>query len=268
MQLELVFFRWSHYNEKARWALDYKGLPYLPRRVLPGKHMAEAKRLTGQTAVPILIMNGRAIHDSTHIIEALEAAFPARPLYPRDPTLRARALELEEFFDEELGPHIRRVVIAACLPHTVYMAHLFDSEAPFVERWIYRGVLHAKKEAFASRMRTDAASVAHSWQKVEAAMDRLEREIQPGGYLAGSAFSVADLTAAALLSVAVLPPGFPCLPRKALPPEVLAIGERLQGRKAWHWTREIYARHRAAAPAVAGARSAALSPADPRTALP
>jgi glutathione S-transferase len=253
MHLELLFFRWSHYNEKARWALDYKGVPYAPRMLLPGKHMGLAKRLTGQTAVPILVMDGRAIADSTAIIAALEREFPQRPLYPRDPAARARALELEEFFDEELGPHIRRVVVAACLSHSVYMAHLFDSDAPFLERWIYRAVLHAKRAKFAERMKTDAQSVAHSWQKVEAALDRLERELQPNGYLTGTGFSVADLTAAAMLSVGVLPPGFPCLPTRPLPPAVQDIYDRLARRKTFHWARDIYARHRAAAPIAAGA---------------
>ncbi len=252
MQPELFFFRWSHYNEKARWALEYKGIRYVPHLLLPGKHMEVARRLTGRTTVPILVLDGKAIPDSTHIIAALEEAFPNRPLYPRDSAQRARALELEEFFDEELGPHIRRIVVAACLPHTVYMAHLFDSEAPFVSRWLYRGVMHFVKGRLAQRMKTDAASVEHSWQKVEAAVARLEHEIQPGGYLAGDAFGVADLTAAAMLSVGVLPPGFPCLPRKTPPAAVQAISERLQQHpKCWHWVRDIYARHRAA-PARSG----------------
>jgi glutathione S-transferase len=256
MHLELIYFRWSHYNEKARWALEYKGVPYARRTVLPGTHMEAARRLTGATMVPILVMDGRAINDSTRIIAALEERFPSRPLYPRDAALRARALELEDFFDEELGPHIRRVIVAACLPHTVYMAHLFDSDAPFAARWLYRAVLHARKGRFAERMQTDAATVARSWDKVEQAMDRLEREIRPSGYLVGNTFTVADLTAAAMLSIAVLPPEFPCLPRKPLPPEIRAVNERVQQHACWHWVRDIYQRHRAATAPVAALRSA------------
>ena len=47
------------------------------------------------------------IGDSTAIIAALEEAYPEPPLYPSGPGDRARALELEEFFDEELAPHLR-----------------------------------------------------------------------------------------------------------------------------------------------------------------
>ena len=35
---ELYDFRFSHYSEKARWALDFKGIPYTSRHLLPGFH--------------------------------------------------------------------------------------------------------------------------------------------------------------------------------------------------------------------------------------
>jgi glutathione S-transferase len=247
MQPELLYFRWSHYNEKARWALEYKGVPHVRRTLLPGKHREAAQRLTGQTALPILILHGNAIKDSTRIIEALEHAYPNPPLYPRDPGLRHRALELEEFFDEELGPHVRRVVFAACYPHSVYMAHLFDAdEKSFASRWLYRAMLHSLKSRLAGRLKIDPASIENSWHKITGALDRLEQEIQPNGYLAGDSFSVADLTAAAMLSVVALPPEFPCCPSRSLPQSVQDVMQRFVSRHAWQWTHDIYQRHRAA----------------------
>ena len=55
----------------------------------------------------MLQIDGRGIGDSTEIIAELEARFPEPPLYPADAEQRRRALELEDFFDEELGPHMR-----------------------------------------------------------------------------------------------------------------------------------------------------------------
>ena len=52
---------------------------------------------------------------------------------------------------------------------------------------------------------------------MRAALDRLEAELQPSGYLVGERFSVADLTAAALLAPVVLPPEFPYRPPGPLP---------------------------------------------------
>ena len=83
----------SHYNEKARWALDYKGVPHRRKAPMPMVHMAWAMAMTrgqGKT-FPILRLNGDTIGDSTRIIEALERDYPEPPLYPDDPDDRRRA---------------------------------------------------------------------------------------------------------------------------------------------------------------------------------
>jgi glutathione S-transferase len=82
----------SHYNEKARWALDYKGVPHKRKAPMPMAHMAWAVAMTrGQSKTfPILRLNGDTVHDSTKIIERLERDYPEPPLYPSDPR-RTRA---------------------------------------------------------------------------------------------------------------------------------------------------------------------------------
>lgn len=244
MQPELIYFRWSHYNEKARWALEYKGIGYKRRTLLPGKHVKIARQLTGQTALPILIQNGRATHDSTQIIRTLEVSHPERPLYPHDADQRKRALELEEYFDEELGLHTRRLVVAACLPHTVYMSHLFDAEAGLVERWIYRGMLSVLKKKLGRRIGVDTAALEQSRTKVANALDLIKAEIQPDGFLVGNAFSVADMTAAAMLSVLILPPEFPCLPSRALPRSVKELQDAYCNHPAARWAYDMYRDYR------------------------
>src|SRR5215211_284899 len=98
----------SHYNEKARWALDFKRVPHKRRAPMPLFGSAPAAvAMTRRPTFPVLRLDGRAIGDSTAIIAALEERFPEPPLYPADPADRERALALEDFFDEELGPHIR-----------------------------------------------------------------------------------------------------------------------------------------------------------------
>src|SRR3954452_21567856 len=99
----------SHYNEKARWALDYKGLPHRRRAPMPGVlHPVVALAKTRKPFLPILDVDGQTIGDSARIIEALERRYPEPPLYPSDPDERRRALELEDFFDEEVAPFVRR----------------------------------------------------------------------------------------------------------------------------------------------------------------
>src|SRR4051812_49810812 len=82
----------SHYNEKARWALDYKRIPHLRHAAIPGRHAKIARRLGGGRTFPVLELDGEAICDSTLIIEALERFEPDPPLYPADPDERRRAL--------------------------------------------------------------------------------------------------------------------------------------------------------------------------------
>jgi glutaredoxin len=67
----------SNYNEKARWALDYKGIPHIRRAEVPGQHAKLARRLTGESTFPVLVLDGEAIGDSTRIIEALERRWRA-----------------------------------------------------------------------------------------------------------------------------------------------------------------------------------------------
>ena len=69
------------------------------------------------------------ISDSSRIIEALEHAYPDPALYPADPDERRRALELEDYFDEELGPYIRRWIFHVILPYPKFVRAAFVSHA-------------------------------------------------------------------------------------------------------------------------------------------
>jgi glutathione S-transferase len=100
-------------------------------------------------------------------------------------------------------------------------------------------------------MGIDAARAAESRRKVEAAIDRIEHELQPSGYLVGDAFSVADLTAAALLSPVVLPREFPYVFPSPLPESVQRYRDSLADRRAVAWTEEMYRRHRGRSAEVA-----------------
>jgi glutathione S-transferase len=101
-------YTFSNFNEKARWALDFKQIPHRRRSLMPGgpRAMAFSRR---DGTLPVLDLDGERIVDSTRIIEALERRFPERPLYPEDPAERRQALELEDFFDEHAGHDMRRV---------------------------------------------------------------------------------------------------------------------------------------------------------------
>ncbi|TMB09596.1 MAG: hypothetical protein E6J71_27880 [Deltaproteobacteria bacterium] len=112
----LWHFPISHYNEKARWALDWKGIPHV-RCALALSYMPRALWATGQAKLPVLFLDGQAIADSTRIIEALERLQPEPALYPRDEAARRRALALEDFFDEEVGHAVRTAIVGPLFAH-------------------------------------------------------------------------------------------------------------------------------------------------------
>ena len=89
----------SHFNEKARWALDWKRVPHTRRSYLPGPHFPALRRLSGQSATPVLALDGEVVAGSAAIVDALERRFPERPLYPEDPAQRERALGIQRRFD-------------------------------------------------------------------------------------------------------------------------------------------------------------------------
>ena len=236
----------SNYNEKARWALDHKGIPHLRRAVEPKRHRAVARRLTGGTTstFPVLVVDGQAIGDSTAIIAALERRDPQRPLYPADPDARMRALELEDFFDEELGPYVRLLVVRHLLDEPDLFLGTFTPDMARPRRGVARAAFSVVRHRLHADFGIDEASVAGAYEKLDAAGARFRNELQPGGYLVGTRFTVADLTLAALVAPAVAPQEFPYAQPHRGHPVLEPVRAALTPSGILDWTRELYAFHR------------------------
>jgi glutathione S-transferase len=236
----------SHYNEKARWALDYKNISHLRRAAVPGRHRAIAQRLTGETTFPVLVLEHEAIGDSTRIIEALERRFPEPALYPADPVARRRALELEDFFDEELGPHLRLLVVHNMLPNAGLTLGTFVPDLAGVRRLVARAMFPAVRRRFIADLAITPRSVDLAYEKIRAAGLRFQAEYQPSGYLVGDRFTVADLTLAALVTPAAAPEQFPYPQPQRDHPLLAPLRDALSEHGLLDWTKQIYARHRGA----------------------
>lgn len=251
----------SHYSEKARWALDYKGVDHVRRAPLPGMHIPLALGLTGGAhyTFPILELDGRRIGDSTAVIAALEERYPEPALYPEDPAERARALELEDFFDEEAGPAMRQAIFHEMINEPEMFGELAVENAPGPLAKS-KGVASAYARAYTSLRfganKSDAA--AQSREKIAAAFDRLDAELDASGgeFLVGDRFSVADLTAASILYPMVLPPEGPIPPDSPSPPAFDRFRGEFAERPGYIWIEETFRRHRSPAVPAAGAASA------------
>jgi glutathione S-transferase len=248
----------SNYNEKARWALDYKRVPHVRRASIPGRHRALARDLAGGSTFPVLLLDGRAIGDSTRIIEALERRYPDPPLYPPDPLDRRRALELEDFFDEQLGPYSRLLFLHHALPNASLMLGAFVPDVRGPRSALARIAFPIVRRRIRAEFEIDADSVAVAYEKLAAAGARFRAELQPSGYLSGRAFSVADLTLAALIAPLVAPPEFPYPQPQRRHPLLAPLREALASEGLLYWARDMYARHRGHSAEVARANNPAV----------
>ena len=234
----------SHYNEKARWALDHKRVPHIRRAAIPGRHAKIAMRLGAGTTFPVLELDGDVIGDSTVIIRELERRYPEPPLYPDDPAERRRALEIEDFFDEELGPYLRLLVLEHMLPDPWLLLGAFTPDLSAPRRWTARAMYPLIRRQVTRDFGIDRASVDEAWAKCELACERLADDRGPSGYLVGDAFSVADLTVAALLSPVVAPERFPYPQPQRDHPRLADLRRMIDRRGGLEWARWIYAHHR------------------------
>jgi glutathione S-transferase len=239
----------SHYSEKARWALEHKGIDHRRRSPLPGSHIPIALWLTrgAQNTLPVLQIEGRTIGDSTAVIAALEERYPDRPLYPADPELRRRALDLEDFFDEQLGPYARLAAFHALIGEPDVFAEVAASSVPG-PLGKAKGLIGAYARGYTSLRfgaNSDAAA-ATARAKILAAMDRLDAELAAGDgeYLVGGAFSVADLTAASLFYPVVGPAGGPVSPDQPTPVAMQSFRDELRDRPGFAWVEETFRNHR------------------------
>jgi glutathione S-transferase len=240
----------SHYSEKVRWALDYKSIPYRTRAPIPGAHMPVALWLTRgrHYTFPVIDIDGERIGDSTAIIAALEARHPAPALYPRSAAERERALGLEEWADEELGPNVRRYFFHELLRDPERFGAIAGLAAPRAFRLMGSAGQGCARVMIGQRYQATSDEAAErALARVLAGFDRLEAELGSGDYLVGETFSVADLTAAALLYPLVGPPEADVtIDRRPEPVERLRA--QLRGRRGYRWVEEMFRRHRSARP--------------------
>jgi glutathione S-transferase len=239
----------SHYSEKVRWALEYKGIDHGRRSILPGGHIPIALALTrgGQPTLPVLRLEGRNIGDSTEILAALEARYPDRPLYPVDADERARAIELEDWFDENLGPHARLLPFYELIQEPELFAEIAAESVPG-PLGKAKPIVGAYARAYTS-IRWNANSdddAVRAREAIVAAFDRLEAELDQGDgeFLVGDQLSVADITAASLFYPVVVPPEGPLDPDLPRPPALDRFRQSLSDRRGFKWVEDIFRKHR------------------------
>jgi glutathione S-transferase len=210
MALQLYQFAISHYCEKIRWALDFKGINYQTVNLLPGQHVNTLKKLGADaSSVPVIVHQGHFVQGSAPIIDYLEETFPERPLTPSDPAAREQSLAWEQRMDDELGPAVRCFAYHYFLQRPKVVTPMLTAGTPFYNRYLIRLAFSRVDEVMRKWMKINEKTANTSRETMERYLAELAGAYKESPYLAGDSFSRADLTAAAFLAPMFQPPQYP-----------------------------------------------------------
>ena len=243
----LYVFAISHYCEKARWALDYRGIEYDLRSLAPGEHGQIARKLGApKSFVPYLETSNTLIQGSGDIINWAEA-MPgvAGPRLTPDQDISA-ALEIEARADAIAGVHVRRYFYSeALVEHPATVRSFFIRDLTWSKKILITAAWGKIRGLMIDRMDLGRSQGSESEKIVDAELDWLDELLADGReHLVGDRFSRADLAVASLLSPVVLPPEHPTYSGIQMPPRAMSTMQSWSDRPSIRWVRNMYARYR------------------------
>ena len=244
MSLELYQFAFSHYNEKARWALDYKNLPCRRHNLLLGPHAEVVSKISGQRQVPLLVDDGQPIVGSARIVEWLDQKSEDAPLMPNDPALAAQARDWITWLDDEVGVDARLAFFLDLFEDPELAGIMFTMEQPDEESALFKAQLPNLIPLVREILGITPEKAEMARERLNAALSRIAEATADTGYLVGDRFSAADLTAASLLFLLFVPEEVVTgilSPRPAMLEEWL---DRWSQEPAGAYVRDIYGKHR------------------------
>lgn len=240
--ITLYQFPISHFCEKARWALDYKNVPYKTKNLLPGPHVKQVMSFAKRSEVPVLRNGNDIVQHSNKIIDYLDEIFPENNLTPVDEEKRINALKWEAFVDKEVGPNIRTYFYHTLLEHPDLLIPLFTYKGPWYGKILMKFFFPTLRIKMKKMMRINDETAQQARINLKLAIDKINQHLSQHKYLAGNEFSRADLAAASLLAPLVQPKKY-ALPWPSPLPEELesTINE-------WHaelgWVSDMYDKYR------------------------
>ncbi|GAB4369949.1 MAG: glutathione S-transferase family protein [Elainellaceae cyanobacterium] len=244
--MELYQFELSHYCEKIRLILDYKGLNYRKVEVTPGIGQLDIYRMSGQRQVPVLKDGTEVIADSTAIAQYLDRKYPERPILPSDPKLRALCLVLEDWADESLGLTARKVMLGAFSQNPSFRSAALPPNAPSFLRTIVEAVPREALDLIGTGVGVGGDALKTARLAMQQNLESLCVLLNDSPYLlGGDQPTLADFAVAGLTMYVKFPAG-----------GYLDIPETLKGRGVpslvddpllapfWNWRDRLYADYR------------------------
>lgn len=244
--LRLITIGFSHFCEKARWALDRSELRYREEAHVPMMHWAASVGAGGGRTVPVLVTPEGVLRESTPILDYVDARLAAeRRLFPDESEAEVRAL-VEEF-DRGLGPAVRRWLYWHLLRSREAGRELLSSTGPAWQRRLVRPLYPVMRVLMVRGLKIDAKSAARSMERMQRSFEVVEGRLADGRpFLTGDRFTAADLTFAALAGGLMLPPeyGWPVPPSVGAIPEIAGMIAATRERGAGQFVLRMYREQR------------------------
>lgn len=249
----LTTFLISHFSEKARWALDFAGVTYEERRLLPGPHLFVTRRLAKKSSVPILEHGGRVIQGSSPILDHLATGL-GRPVLEPDPAHAERTRDREALADRAFGLGVQRI----CYYHLLdgqrkAVIELFTRGGPWWGPAFYALTFPVVAKETKRMYDVTAQSAQEAKALFRSTMDDFDAALQGQRYFGGARLSRLDITVAALLAPLCCPPEH-VVQWPELPPALAEFALEFRGRPTFLHVLDMYRRHRL--PAAASANPA------------
>jgi len=206
--LKLYQFPISHYCEKARWALELKDLPYRKVNLLPGAHAKKAKKIAGNSKLPILLHEKHTVQGSGEIITYLDENFSRRSLTPEDPEEKELAAAWESYADREIGPQVRLISYHTLLDHRKLVIPMMTQDCSWYSTLAMKIAYPKVSEVMRNLMKINDESAELARTQISTALDNITETLGDREFLVGDTFTRADLSVAALLAPLVMPEGY------------------------------------------------------------
>lgn len=242
--MKLLEFPHSHYCEKARWALDYKGIAFQAVAIMPGFHMITVRKYAPDTSVPVLLDDDEVVQGSSEIINYLDQKYPSCPLTPVDTDERQACLDIERDMDERLGENIRRILYYRLLAYPDFIQYCFTHPMSPFRQLIFSLFYPVLRYKIYRTYVISAEKVEQAKREFDVAMTEIENRLKHREYLVGEQFSRADLSVASMLSLLVMPKEHP-FPWKVIPDSQTRIFlEEFRDHPVIEWVNRMYREHR------------------------
>ncbi len=233
---ELITIPISHYCEKARWALERAGVPYVERAHLQLLHRVAVRRAGGGRTAPVLACGETVLRESAEILEWADARAPENGrLYPKDPAARAEVRALERDFDRRLGPEGRRWMYNELRGRREIALAYATTGVPPWERRVMPLLYPLVSRGIDRYLDVTPYTAVRSEAVVRASFDEIAPRLGDGRpFLCGGSFTAADLTFSALAASVLMPPqyGVPLPQPDELPERTAEVVRELRAHPA------------------------------------